>query len=43
MRWAYRRAPARIIRHARRWILRIPRIWPDVRLITLAHKRILRL
>ena len=40
MRWAYWHTPARIIRHARRRILQIPRIWPAVHLITRAHQRI---
>ena len=41
MRWVYWHTPARIIRHARRRILQIPRVWPAVHLLSLAHQRIL--
>ena len=43
MRWSYWHTPARITRHARRLLLRIPRRWPAASLIASAHRLILQL
>lgn len=43
MRWTYWHTPARITRHARRLLLRIPQAWPTAHLIASAHRLILRL
>ena len=43
MRWGYWHTPARITRHARRLLLRIPRCWPAAPFIAQAHRLILQL